>query len=64
MADFVMLRVRRASVSTVLQALKDRGFIEYNRGKITVLDRAGLEGAACECYAATQREYVRLLGSM
>jgi CRP-like cAMP-binding protein len=58
----IMLGVRRATVSDILQGLKERGFIDYTRGKITVLDRVGLESAACECYSATQAQYARLLG--
>ena len=35
--------------------------IQYARGRITVLDRAGLEGRTCECYAVVKQEYDRLL---
>ena len=35
--------------------------IRYSRGKITVLDRQGLEASACECYRIIRQEYVRLL---
>jgi hypothetical protein len=35
--------------------------IRYSRGRITVLDRAGLEGRVCECYAVVRKEYDRLL---
>lgn len=34
---------------------------EYQRGRITVLDRAGLEARTCECYAVVKKEYERLL---
>jgi len=57
-----MLGVRRASVSTVMQTLHKAGFINYSRGKITIVDRAGLESAACECYGIITAEYERLLG--
>lgn len=57
-----MLGVRRPSVSTAASILQRAGFIRYRRGKITVLDRPGLEGAACECYGVVRREYDRLLG--
>ena len=46
-----MLAVRRAGVSEAAYALKQAGVIDYRHGKITILDRAGLEAASCECYA-------------
>ena len=58
----IMLGVRRNGVTEVLQALRGRGLLEYRRGRITVLDRRGLEAAACECYEKTRAEYARLLG--
>jgi CRP-like cAMP-binding protein len=57
-----MLGVRRASVNMVMQTLQNAGYIQYARGVITVLDRAGLESAACECYRIIRDEYDRLLG--
>ena len=44
-----LLGVRRAGVTVAALALQRAGFIEYSRGHITVLDRAGLEAVACEC---------------
>ncbi|HWG84346.1 MAG TPA: Crp/Fnr family transcriptional regulator [Deinococcales bacterium] len=58
----VMMGVRRASVSVAAAALQKAGFITYRRGEITVLNRAGLEQATCECYGIITREYERLLG--
>jgi CRP-like cAMP-binding protein len=58
----MMLGVQRSSVTTVLQALRDRGLVRLGRGRITVLDRPGLEAAACECYGAVRAEFARLLG--
>jgi CRP-like cAMP-binding protein len=58
----IMLGVRRASVSVVLQQLQKRGLIKSRAGKIQLLNRPGLEKAACECYRAATDEYERLLG--
>jgi DNA-binding GntR family transcriptional regulator len=44
-----MLGVQRSTVSTVLRGLQTSGLIEQQRGGINVLDRPGLEHAACEC---------------
>jgi len=52
-----MLSVRRATVSEVASSLQQAGFIQYSRGKMTITNRQGLEGAACECYNAIRREY-------
>jgi CRP-like cAMP-binding protein len=52
-----MLGVRRSGVSIAAAAMQVRGLISYSRGEIHILDRAGLELAACECYAALQADY-------
>ena len=52
-----MLGVRRATVSEVASSLQQAGFIRYSRGKMTIVNRKGLEGAACECYSVIRREY-------
>jgi CRP-like cAMP-binding protein len=57
-----MLGVRRASVGTVASKLQKAGLIRYSRGVISILDRPGLEAAACECYRIIEAEYDRLLG--
>jgi CRP-like cAMP-binding protein len=58
-----MIGVRREGVTEAAGRLQDAGLIRYRRGHITVLDRAGLEGRACECYAVVKNEYDRLLPS-
>jgi hypothetical protein len=57
-----MLGVRRMSVTHVLKPLQDAGLIRNHRGRITVLDRPGLEAATCECYGSVQRAFDRLFG--
>jgi CRP-like cAMP-binding protein len=52
-----MLGVRRATVNVATGMLKKAGFIRYVRGKLTVVDRPGLESAACDCYSAIVRVY-------
>jgi CRP-like cAMP-binding protein len=56
-----MLGVRREGVTDAAGKLQRQGIIEYSRGQITVLDRAGLERLSCECYAVVKRETDRLL---
>lgn len=57
-----MLGVRRVGVTTAAGALHRRGLIDYRRGELTVLDRCGLEAAACDCYADDRKVYADLLG--
>ena len=57
-----MLGERRATVSQVAATLRSRRLIAYRRGRITVLDREGLEEAACPCYRIIRREYESVLG--
>jgi CRP-like cAMP-binding protein len=58
-----MLGGRRESVTVAAARLQDAGLIQYARGHIRVLDRAGLEAAACECYRIVKAESDRLLGA-
>ncbi|MEO5625042.1 MAG: Crp/Fnr family transcriptional regulator [Dokdonella sp.] len=56
-----MLGVRREGVTESAGRLHKAGLIEYQRGRIKVLDRAELEKRTCECYAVVKNEYDRLL---
>ena len=56
-----MLGVRREGVTEAAGKLHKRGIIRYARGKITVLDRPGLEKLCCECYAVVKKECDRLM---
>jgi CRP-like cAMP-binding protein len=56
-----MLGVQRSTVSMVARTLQETGLIRQSRGGITVIDRAGLEETACECYGRIRQIYQRLL---
>ena len=58
-----MLAVRRAGVSEAAGALQRAGLIRYARGRVTVVNRAGLEAASCECYGVIRAQRQQLLGS-
>ena len=62
--DFLayMLGVRRVGVTMAAGALQASGLIEYHRGELKVLDRTGLEAAACSCYAADRLGYESVMG--
>lgn len=56
-----MLGVRREGVTEGALKLQRAGLIRYARGRISVLNRRGLEQRTCECYAVVKKEYDRLL---
>src|ERR1700738_1362343 len=56
-----MLGVRREGVTEAAGKLQGAGLISYQRGRITVLDRPGLEARSCECYQVVKTEFDRLL---
>jgi CRP-like cAMP-binding protein len=55
-----ILGVRRSGITVAAGALQERKLIQYARGKISILDRVGLETVACECYEAVTKDYARL----
>jgi CRP-like cAMP-binding protein len=56
-----MLGVRRKGVAEAAGKLQEAGLVQHSRGRILVLDRAGIEARTCECYAVVKREADRLL---
>jgi CRP-like cAMP-binding protein len=58
----MMLGVQRTGVSAAAGVLQQAGLINYARGKVTILNRRGLERRSCECYGISKREFDRLLG--
>jgi CRP-like cAMP-binding protein len=56
-----MLGVRREGVTEAAGKLQKAGLIDYHRGRITVLNRPGLEERVCECYEVVRAEFQRLL---
>lgn len=56
-----MLGVRRSGISLAASALRKQNLIDYARGKITILDRKGLEAASCKCYRIMTELYDRII---
>jgi CRP-like cAMP-binding protein len=59
-----MLGVRREGVTEAAGHLQRAGLIRYSRGRITVVDRPGLEREVCECYGVVKKEFDRLLSDI
>lgn len=57
-----MVGVQRTTVTQALRDLTSAGLIRQGRGRIDILDRAGMEARACECYRAVQADLERLIG--
>ena len=57
-----MLCVHRPSVTVAAKLLQQAGLIRYGSGCVVVIDRPGLEAAACECHGVIRRQYRKLLG--
>jgi hypothetical protein len=56
-----MLGVQRTSVTAVAGQLSDKGLISYQRGRIKILNRKGLEATACECYRDVEAHFQAVL---
>ena len=56
-----MLGVRRVGITAAAGAMQRKGLIEYHRGNLKVLNRRGLEAAACSCYAEDRQVYAQQL---
>jgi CRP-like cAMP-binding protein len=59
----LMLGVQRAGLTITAGLLRKAGFIDYMRGQVTIVKRAGLEASACECYVTTQAQLNELFGA-
>lgn len=57
-----MLGVHRPSISLIAKRFQQAGLLDYKRGIVTIIDRAGLEEATCECYAAVRKQFERAIG--
>jgi len=59
-----MLGVRRTTVTMTARTLQARGLIKYSRGRMEIVDRAGLEKNACECYGFIRHRHDKMFSSL
>lgn len=57
-----LLGVQRTTVNAVVRAFQEEGLVTIRRGRILVLDRAGLKRASCECYARIEEHFGAVIG--
>jgi len=57
----IMTGVQRTTISAVANQLRAAGLIRFSRGNVKIIDRPGLEAAACECYGAVRAEFDALV---
>lgn len=57
-----LLGVQRTTVNAVAGALQDEGLIIIRRGRVLVVDRAGLKRQSCECYDTVERHFAGIIG--
>jgi hypothetical protein len=58
-----MLGVRGQTVAIAIGIFSNAQLIHYIRSRITIMDRAGLESASCECYRAIRTQFDKLIGA-
>lgn len=56
-----MLGVQRSTVTEVMRGLQRKGLVQQDRGSVAILNRSGLELAACECYGRLREKYLQIL---
>jgi Mn-dependent DtxR family transcriptional regulator len=59
-----MLGVRRVGITEAAGRLQAAALIGYRRGRMSVLDQAGLEKKSCECYRFIRKQYEQLHGEL
>lgn len=57
-----MIGIRRDNLGRIIQTLERAGLVRHQRGRITILNRSGLEAATCDCYQIVRSEFDQLLG--
>ena len=57
-----LLGVQRTTVNAVVGVLQDQGLISARRGRVIVVDRAGLKRQACECYSVVEKHFGAVIG--